>query len=84
VWQRFLIEDLVRPTSAHVVLSERTDGLAALANVTAHEASEARSDPASPGAWYDAAGEENGDKCAWTFGAPLVAFSNGWQWKLQG
>jgi hypothetical protein len=61
-----------------------TEGLAALANVTAHELSEARSDPASPGAWYDSSGQENGDKCAWTFGAPLVTFSNASQWKLQG
>jgi len=61
-----------------------SQGLAALANVTAHELEEARSDPSSPGAWYDSAGAENGDKCAWTFGAPLVAFSNGSQWKLQG
>ena len=61
-----------------------SQGLAALANVSAHELSEARSDPASPGAWYDASGNENGDKCAWTFGAPLVTFTNGSQWKLQG
>jgi hypothetical protein len=61
-----------------------SQGLTALANVTAHELSEARTDPASPGAWYDGAGQENGDKCAWTFGAPLVTLSNGTQWKLQG
>ncbi len=60
------------------------EGLAALANVSAHELSEARTDPASPGAWYDSQGAENGDKCAWTFGAPLVTLSNGTQWKLQG
>ncbi len=61
-----------------------SQGLAALANVTAHELSEARSDPASPGAWYDGSGAENGDKCAWTFGAPYVTFSDGNIWKLQG
>jgi hypothetical protein len=61
-----------------------SQGLAALANVTAHELSEARSDPASPGAWYDSRGAENGDKCAWTFAVPLVTFSDGNQWKLQG
>ena len=64
--------------------SGHSQGLAALANVTAHELSEARSDPANPGAWYDSSGAENGDKCAWTFGVPLVTFSNGSQWKLQG
>ncbi|MBV9890331.1 MAG: hypothetical protein JO090_05525 [Rhizobacter sp.] len=61
-----------------------SEGLAALANVSAHELSEARTDPASPGAWYDSQGAENGDKCAWTFGSPLVTFNNGSQWKLQG
>jgi hypothetical protein len=66
-------------TSGH-----HSQGLAAIANVSGHELSEARSDPSSPGAWYDASGQENGDKCAWTFGAPLVGFSNGTQWKIQG
>jgi hypothetical protein len=61
-----------------------SQGLAALANVSGHELSEARTDPASPGAWYDSFGAENGDKCAWTFGAPLVTFSNSSQWKIQG
>lgn len=61
-----------------------SQGLAALANVSGHELSEARTDPDSPGAWYDRRGQENGDKCAWTFGAPLVSFTNGTQWKIQG
>jgi hypothetical protein len=61
-----------------------SQGLAALANVTGHEIEEARTDPASPGAWYDQQGAENGDKCAWTWGAPLVTFSNGSKWKVQG
>ncbi len=61
-----------------------SQGLAALANVSAHELSEARSDPASPGAWYDSSGAENGDKCAWTFNVPSVTFSNGTSWKVQG
>jgi hypothetical protein len=63
---------------------KHSQGLAAIANVSGHELSEARTDPASPGAWYDGQGAENGDKCAWTFGAPLVTFSNGSQWKIQG
>jgi hypothetical protein len=63
---------------------QHSQGLAALANVSAHELSEARSDPATPGAWYDRQGQENGDKCAWTFNVPLVTFSNGSQWKVQG
>ena len=61
-----------------------SQGLAALPNVSGHELSEARTDPASPGAWYDRRGEENGDKCAWTFNVPLVSFSNGTDWKIQG
>ena len=61
-----------------------SQGLAALANVSAHELSEARTDPANPGAWYDSAGNENGDKCAWTFNVPLVTFSDGNKWKVQG
>ncbi len=61
-----------------------SQGLAAIANVSGHEFSEARTDPASPAAWYDSAGNENGDKCGWTFGAPLVTFSNNTQWKIQG
>lgn len=65
------------------VLGE-SEGLAALANVGGHELSEARTDPTS-GGWYDTSGEENGDKCAWTFDVPYVTFSsNGTIWKIQG
>jgi hypothetical protein len=66
------------------IATGHSQGLAALANVSAHELSEARSDPASPGAWYDSAGAENGDKCAWTFYVPYVTFSDGNKWKVQG
>lgn len=61
-----------------------SQGLAAIANVSGHELSEALTDPANPGAWYDSQGQENGDKCAWTFNVPLVTFSNGTRWKIQG
>jgi hypothetical protein len=57
--------------------------LAALANVSGHELSEARTDPAS-GGWYDSSGQENGDKCAWTFKVPYVIFTDGKAWKIQG
>jgi hypothetical protein len=60
-----------------------SQGLAALANVSGHELSEARTDPTGAG-WYDAKGAENGDKCAWTFNVPLVTFSNNINWKIQG
>lgn len=39
-------------------------------NVTSHEHAEAITDPLGS-AWYDNMGYENGDKCAWDFGAAL-------------
>jgi hypothetical protein len=42
----------------------------AVINVTSHEQMEAISDPLL-NAWYDAAGYENGDECAWDFGSTL-------------
>ena len=59
-----------------------SQGLSAVANVTAHELSEAITDPRGAG-WFDAAGAENGDKCAWQFNG-VTSFSNGSQWYLQG
>lgn len=60
-----------------------SQGLAALANVSGHELSEARTDPLL-NAWYDSSGAENADKCAWTFGHPYLTFSNNTKWKVQG
>ena len=60
-----------------------TEGLAALANVSGHELSEALTDPHLD-AWYDSSGQENADKCAWAFGSPLLMFANSSQWKIQG
>jgi hypothetical protein len=60
-----------------------SQGAAALANVSGHELSEARTDPRGAG-WFDSSGAENGDKCAWTFDAPYVTFKNGTKWKIQG
>jgi hypothetical protein len=62
---------------------KHSQGLAALANVSGHELSEARTDPRGAG-WFDSSGEENGDKCAWTFGTPLLTFANKSEWKIQG
>jgi len=62
--------------------SPYSQGLAAVANVSGHELSEALTDPLLD-AWYDQQGAENSDKCAWTFG-PAVTFSNGSAWKIQG
>jgi hypothetical protein len=60
-----------------------SQGLAALANVTGHELSEALTDPHLD-AWYDSSGAENSDKCAWAFGTPLLTLANASQWKIQG
>jgi hypothetical protein len=61
----------------------QSQGLQALANVSGHELSEARTDPRGS-AWYDSSGNENADKCAWSFGSADVMFSNGTAWKIQG
>jgi len=58
-----------------------SQGLAAVANVTSHELSEAITDPRS-GGWFDSSGGENGDKCAWSFHND-VTLSNRTHWKLQ-
>ena len=58
-----------------------SQGLTALANVSGHELSEAVTDP-HLNAWYDSAGNENADKCAWTFNG-LESFG-GQSWLIQG
>jgi len=47
-------------------------GADGMASIIAHEAEETISDPAL-NAWFDASGNENGDKCAWNFGAQYTA-----------
>lgn len=63
-------------------LTGHSQGLSAIANVTAHELTETITDPNGT-AWYDSTGEEIGDKCAWSFSGNRDVFSNGSQWKLQ-
>lgn len=58
-----------------------SEGVAALANVTSHELSEAVTDPRG-NTWYDSSGAENGDKCAWTFNGLVTVGSD--KWLLQG
>ena len=48
----------------------------AMISVMSHELEESASDP-NLNAWYDSTGEENADKCAWTFGTVYPAKSNG-------
>jgi len=60
-----------------------SQGLTAVANVTAHELSETITDPRGAG-WFDSSGAENGDKCAWSFNGTTQTFSNNTRWYLQG
>jgi hypothetical protein len=62
--------------------SSQSEGLAALGNVSGHELSEMLTDP-QLNAWYDSQGEENADKCAWTFGSKLLKLGTT-SWKIQG
>lgn len=50
-------------------------GADGMASIIAHELEEAVTDP-DLNAWYDRRGEENADKCAWTFGNTYLT-SNG-------
>lgn len=55
-------------------------GADGMASIIAHELEEATTDP-DLNAWYDQRGEENADKCAWTFGTILRA-PNGSQYNM--
>lgn len=57
-----------------------SQGTRSLANVTSHEYMEAITDP-DLNAWFDSAGSEIGDKCAWQFQS-CVNLTNG-SWQLQ-
>ena len=47
-------------------------GADGMASIISHELEEAVTDP-DLNAWYDSSGEENADKCAWTFGTTSTA-----------
>jgi hypothetical protein len=51
-------------------------GVDGMVSVIAHELEEATTDP-DLNAWYDAQGQENADKCAWTFGHAQYQVANG-------
>ena len=51
-----------------------------MANLVAHELSEATTDP-DLNAWFDRRGYENADKCAWNFGATQT-LSTGAKWNV--
>jgi hypothetical protein len=59
-----------------------SQGTAALGNVSGHELSETLTDQHLD-AWYDSQGQENSDKCAWTFGSKLIKLGST-SWKIQG
>jgi hypothetical protein len=54
--------------SAQTISPNSNLGADAMISVIAHELWEAQTNPLF-NAWYDTAGYENADKCAWTFGA---------------
>src|SRR6185369_13400422 len=47
-------------------------GADGMASIIAHELEEAVTDP-DLNAWYDTRGQENADKCAWSFGTTATA-----------
>jgi hypothetical protein len=51
-------------------------GADGMVSVIAHELEEATTDP-DLNAWFDSRGEENADKCAWTFGTTSRLSTNG-------
>jgi len=68
----------------HDSFTAHSQGLAALANVTAHELAETITDPRFLG-WFASGGAgEVGDKCAFVFAVASVTFANASIWHLQG
>jgi hypothetical protein len=57
-------------------------GVDGMCSVIAHELEEATTDP-DLNAWYDRQGQENADKCAWTFGQNQYQVANG-SWANMG
>jgi hypothetical protein len=55
-------------------------GADGMASIISHELEEAVTDP-QVNAWYDRRGEENADKCAWTFGTEKTA-ANGSKYNM--
>jgi len=59
-----------------------SQGTQAMTNMVAHEFMETITDPSTPAAWYDSAGYEIGDKCAWLFQS-AVPLTDGSQRRIQ-
>ena len=62
--------------SAQTVSPNGNAGVDGMISVVGHELVETLSDP-DLNAWYDSAGAENADKCAWTFGSAQTQQPNG-------
>ncbi|MFN7919464.1 MAG: hypothetical protein U0Q16_05165 [Bryobacteraceae bacterium] len=62
--------------AAQSVSPNGNPGVDGMISVIAHELEETASDPLL-NAWYDASGNENADKCAWTFGSAQTRLPNG-------
>jgi hypothetical protein len=62
--------------AAQTISPNGNAGVDGMLSVVAHELEEATSDP-NLNAWYDASGNENADKCAWTFGQNQTLGANG-------
>jgi len=63
---------------------QMSQGVHALADVSAHELAETITNPDLSSGWYDSSGGEIGDKCSWTYPAANEVFSNGITWRVQG
>ncbi len=54
-----------------------------MVSVIAHELEESTTDPDPRSGWADSNGNENGDKCAWTFGTTQQQLPSGAWWNMQ-
>jgi hypothetical protein len=78
------IPDVDTPAcSAKDTTTGNSSGLAAMANITAHELLETITNPRNNLSWMDASKSEIADKCNWVFPASLTRLTNGSRWKLQ-
>jgi hypothetical protein len=66
--------------AAQTISPNDNAGADGMANMIAHELSEAVTDP-DPNAWFDRRAQENGDKCIWNFGTTQTA-RNGSQYNV--
>jgi hypothetical protein len=60
-----------------------SNGLSNIANVTAHELGETRTNPNGDAWWGPLASQEVADKCAYVFAHNSIKFTDGTTWKLQ-